>query len=134
MIKGGGGALLREKVLIRAAKKTVILASENKFSNILGEHQSVPVEILPFARSFIFNEIKKLEGKPSLRVDTKGYPFLTENGNLIIDTDFGLIYDPPELLAGIKNIPGVIEVGIFIEKIFRVYKAYENGIIELINP
>jgi ribose 5-phosphate isomerase A len=134
MIKGGGGALLREKVLIRAAKKTVIIATENKFTDLLGRGQTIPIEVLPFARSSVFKEIEKLNGKPKLRVSKKDYPSITENGNIIYDTDFGLIDNPQQLLHSIKKIPGVIEVGIFIEKIYRIYKGNNNGTIDVISP
>jgi ribose 5-phosphate isomerase A len=134
MIKGGGGALLREKVLIRAAKKTVILATDNKFTDLLGRGQTIPIEVLPFARSSVFKEIEKLDGKPKLRVSKKDYPCITENGNIIYDIDFGLINNPQKLLHSIKKIPGVIEVGIFIEKIFRIYKGNNDGTINVISP
>lgn len=132
MIKGGGGALLREKVLLRASKKVVILTKEDKFVETL--NRKVPIEVLPFARNLVLKELEKIGGKPELRLLEKGYPVFTENGNIIFDTDFGLIKDPPLLLSKIKNIPGVIEAGIFTEKINSVYKAYKDGTIKKIVP
>jgi ribose 5-phosphate isomerase A len=132
MTKGGGGALLREKVLIRASKKVLILAKEDKFVEIL--NGKVPIEVLPFARSSVLKELEKLKGKPELRVLKKGYPVFTENGNIILDTDFGLIKDPPLLLSKIKTIPGVVEAGIFTERIDLIYKAFKDGTIKKIIP
>ena len=132
MIKGGGGALLREKVLTRASKKVVILANEDKFVEIL--NRKVPIEVLPFARNFVLKELEKINGKPEPRVLEKGYPVFTENGNIILDTNFGLIKNPPLLLSKIKNIPGVIEAGIFTERIDLIYKAFKDGTIKKIIP
>jgi len=132
MIKGGGGALLREKVLLRASKKVVILTKEDKFVETL--NRKVPIEVLPFARNLVPKELEKIGGKPELRLLEKGYPVFTENGNIIFDTDFGLIKDPPLLLSKIKNIPGVIEAGIFTERINSVYKACKDGTIKKIIP
>ncbi|MEM3382772.1 MAG: ribose-5-phosphate isomerase RpiA [Nitrososphaerales archaeon] len=132
MIKGGGGALLREKILMRASKKVVILANEDKFVENL--NRKVPIEVLPFARDFISKELEKIGGKPELRVMEKGYPFFTENGNIILDTDFGIIENPPLISVKIKDIPGVIETGIFTERINLIYKGHKDGTIEKIIP
>ncbi|MGQ9468838.1 MAG: ribose-5-phosphate isomerase RpiA [Nitrososphaerales archaeon] len=132
MIKGGGGALLREKVLMRASKKVVILANEDKFVEIL--NRKVPIEVLPFARNSVSKELEKIRGKPELRVLEKGYPVFTENGNVILDTDFGLIKDPSLLLNKIKNIPGVVEAGIFTERIDLIYKGCKDGTVKKITP
>src|SRR3712207_385621 len=83
MIKGGGGALLREKILISAAKKVVIVADASKFVDFFS--RSVPIEVHPMARSLVSKKLEKMMGKPVLRILDKGYPFVTENGNLILD-------------------------------------------------
>ena len=124
MIKGGGGALLREKILINTAKKVVIIADESKFVTKL--NKSVPVEVHPFARNIAAKQIQKYGGKPNLRVIERGYPFVTENGNVILDCDFGEISKPKELAVKIIEIPGVIEVGLF-NKPDIIYKAKKNG-------
>jgi ribose 5-phosphate isomerase A len=124
MIKGGGGALLREKILISIAKKVIIIADESKFVKRL--HRSVPVEIHPFARNTAAIQIKKFGGKPNIRLLERGYPFVTENGNIILDCDFGEISNPEELASKIIQIPGVIEVGIFARPDV-IYKIKENG-------
>ncbi|HET7337310.1 MAG TPA: ribose-5-phosphate isomerase RpiA [Candidatus Nitrosotalea sp.] len=130
MIKGGGGALLREKILINIANKVVIIADESKFVRKLD--RSVPVEVHPFARNTVVIQIRKLGGKPYIRLLERGYPFVTENGNIILDCDFGQIQNPKELATKIIEIPGVIEVGIF-PKPDIIYKAKEDGKYEIIS-
>lgn len=129
MIKGGGGALLREKILINTAKKVVIIADESKFVKKL--NRSVPVEVHPFARNTAAKQIQKYGGKPNLRVIERGYPFVTENGNIILDCNFGQIAKPKELAKKIIEIPGVIEVGIFTKPDI-IYKAKENGTFDIL--
>jgi len=129
MIKGGGGALLREKILINIAKKVVIIADESKFVKKL--NRTVPVEVHPFARNSASIQIRKLGGKPHIRLLERGYPFITENGNIILDCDFGQIKNPKELARKIIDIPGVIEVGIF-SKPDVIYKVKQNGKFEIL--
>ncbi len=129
MIKGGGGALLREKILINIAKKVVIIADESKFVKKL--NRTVPVEVHPFARNSASLQIRKFGGKPHIRLLERGYPFITENGNIILDCDFGKISNPRELARRIIDIPGVIEVGIF-SKPDVIYKVKENGKFEVL--
>jgi ribose 5-phosphate isomerase A len=129
MIKGGGGALLREKILINTAKKVVIIADESKFVKKL--NRSVPVEVHPFARNTAAKQIQKYGGKPNLRIIERGYPFVTENGNIILDCDFGEIVKPKELAKKIIEIPGVIEVGLFTKPDI-IYKAKENGKFDIL--
>ncbi|MDE1843183.1 MAG: ribose-5-phosphate isomerase RpiA [Thaumarchaeota archaeon] len=128
MIKGGGGALLREKILISIADKVVIIADESKFVKKL--NRSVPVEVHPFARKITESQIKKIGGDPHIRLLDRGYPFVTENGNVILDCDFGQIRNPKELATKIIEMPGVIEVGIF-SKPDIIYKVKENGKYEI---
>ncbi len=130
MIKGGGGALLREKIVMYAAKKSIILASANKFVDRL--NMKVPVEVLPFARSYVIDRLKDMNGKPSIRMLNKGYPFITENGNIILDTDFGIIEEPYRLEEEVKHIAGVIEVGIF-KPANIYYKLLDDDRFEIYN-
>ena len=125
MIKGGGGALYRERILIRAAKKSIILADESKYNKQLSK--SIPVETSFFARTFVSRELKKMGGKTNLRMLEKGYPFVTENCNIILDVNFGVIEKPEILQTGIKNIPGVIDLGIFVGEGNIFYRANLNG-------
>lgn len=113
MIKGGGGALTREKLVALASKKRVILVDESKLVSKLGESHSLPIEVLPFAWALSSRRLSELGCTTSLR-DRAGLPFVTDNGNYILDCDFGAMSDPATLESRIKLLPGVIENGLFI--------------------
>lgn len=130
VIKGGGGALLRENILFSLAKKIVIMADKTKFAKNFTV--KVPVEIHPLARNSVTNSINKLGGNANLRTLDRGYPFFTENGNIILDCDFGTIKNPKILTQKIKQIAGVQESGIFLRKPDIIYKAKENGKFDII--
>ncbi|HUT05407.1 MAG TPA: ribose 5-phosphate isomerase A [Nitrosopumilaceae archaeon] len=130
IIKGGGGALLRENILFSLAKKIIIMADKTKF--VKNFTMPVPIEIHPLARSSVTNTIQKLGGKSTLRSLDRGYPFFTENGNIILDCDFGTIKNPKVLSQKIKQIPGVMECGIFLRKPDIIYKAKPGGKFEII--
>ena len=129
MIKGGGGALLKEKVLISAAKRVVIIADSNKFVNEFSS--SIPIEVHPFARSIVWIKLQEAGGIPKLRTVEKGYPFITENGNIIYDTSFNMQYNVPANELNLKNIPGVVEVGLFTRRADVYYKAKSDGSFEV---
>ena len=130
VIKGGGGALLRENILFSLAKKVVVMADKSKF--VKNFTRTVPVEVHPLARNSVSKTIKKLGGIPELRSLDRGYPFFTENGNIILDCDFGIIKNPKILTQKIKQIPGVMESGIFLRKPDIIYKAKTRGKFDLI--
>ena len=130
LIKGGGGALLRENILINAAKKVVIMADDSKF--VTNFNMSVPVEVHPLARSIVTKHISKIGGKPKIRTLERGYPLITENGNIILDCNFGVIKKPKLLQEKIKKISGVLEVGIFTRKPDIIYKARSTGKFDVI--
>jgi ribose 5-phosphate isomerase A len=130
MIKGGGGALLREKILISAAKKVVIVADEAKF--VQSFNRSVPIEVHPMARSSAQKRLAEMGGRPALRTLDKGYPFVTENGNVILDTTFASIPDPKKKEVELKSIAGVLEVGLFTRRADVYYKAKADGTFETI--
>jgi ribose 5-phosphate isomerase A len=132
MIKGGGGALTREKIVASAAKQVVIVADETKLVEKLGTSFRVPVEVLPFALATVSAGIKKLGGKPLLR-ESKGKvgAVVTDNGNYIVDVDFGPIDNAEELNQRLKLIPGVIETGLFIGLADIVYLGKKDGVIKL---
>ncbi len=111
LIKGGGGALLREKILYYSAKKTIIVADISKFVSTFS--RSVPTEILPFSRTSIIPFLEKLGGTPTLRTLNKGYPYVTENGNLILDVMFKDYSDVRFLETELKKLPGIMETGFF---------------------
>ncbi len=131
MIKGGGGALLREKIVASSAKRVVIVADETKLVDKLGVFK-VPVEVLPFGLTKACAGIKELGGTPIVREgQRKMGPVVTDNGNYIIDADFGLIDDAEKLDKQLKLIPGVLETGLFIGLADLVYLGTKNGITKL---
>jgi ribose 5-phosphate isomerase A len=113
LIKGGGGALLREKVIATASKKRVVVADSSKVVSVLGK-VPLPVEVISFARTVVENKIVSLGGSPKLRTRPDGSPFITDNGNQILDCNFGKIADPPALALILNNTPGIVEHGLFI--------------------
>ncbi len=130
LIKGGGGALLRENVLFNMASKIVVVADVTKFVKNLS--REVPVEVHPLARRLVQGKIEQMGGKPTLRILNSGYPMFTENGNIILDCNFGVITDPESLTRSIKQISGVVESGIFLRRPDIVYRAGVNGQFKMI--
>ena len=130
VIKGGGGALLRENILFSLAKKVVVMADKSKF--VKNFTRTVPVEVHPLARNSVSLAIKKLDGNAELRSLDRGYPFFTENGNIILDCDFGVIKNPKILSQKIKQVAGVVESGIFIRKPDVIYRAKTGGKFDII--
>ena len=130
LIKGGGGALLKENILISAAKKVIIIADNSKF--VKDFNRTVPIEIHPLVRQIIRIKIEKIGVKPEFRILDRVYPFFTENSNIILDCDFGIIKNPKALQQKLLNIAGVIEVGIFTRIPDIIYKAKANGKFEIL--
>jgi len=110
MIKGGGGALTREKIVAQASRKFVCIADASKLVGVLGQFP-LPVEVIPMARSFVARELVKLGGMPQLRQGVT-----TDNGNLILDVRGLTILDPVELESKINQIPGVVTNGLFARR------------------
>jgi ribose 5-phosphate isomerase A len=126
VIKGGGAAHTREKVVSCSAQRFVIVADESKFVEKLS--WPVPVETLPFAARLVERRLKELGGKPVLRLGKmKDGPVITDNGNFVMDVDFGVIVDPEALAAKISPIPGVVEHGIF-DNLDELYLARAGGV------
>lgn len=130
VIKGGGGALLRENILFSLAKKVVVMADKTKF--VKNFTRTVPVEIHPLARNSVMQSIEKLGGKAQIRTLDRGYPFFTENGNIILDCDFGTIKNPKTLSQKIKQTTGVLESGIFLRKPDVIYRAKTGGKFDIL--
>jgi ribose 5-phosphate isomerase A len=131
MIKGGGGAHTREKIVAGAAKRVVIAVDRTKLVLRLGERWAVPVEVLPFACEYTARMLYKLGGEPKLRKVTGGAPFITDNGNYILDVKFHPISRPADLEQKINRVPGVIENGIFVGFPEFLLVGYESGCIRL---
>jgi ribose 5-phosphate isomerase A len=130
LIKGGGGCLVQEKIIASNSKELIIIADYRKKSEFLGENwkKGIPVEIVPLAYVPLINKMKKLGGKPKLRMaKAKAGPVITDNGNFILDVDFGLINDPKELNNKISMIPGVVGTGLFIGMVSKAYIGEKDG-------
>ena len=112
-IKGGGGALLREKIVASAADRMVIIVDAGKVVARLGAFP-LPVEVVPFAREQVRRQMRALGASVDLRANAQG-PFVTDEGNLILDCRFGTISDAPALAARLDAIPGIVEHGLFID-------------------
>ncbi len=127
-IKGGGGALTREKIVASASKRFVIIADESKLVEKLS--MPVPVEVMAFAYGFVAKEIEKIGGSCNLRIGSgKVGPVVSDNGNFIVDCDFGIVENPKELEVKLNLIPGVVENGIFCSSMVdRVIVGTEDGV------
>jgi len=110
MIKGGGGALTREKIVAAAARKFICIADESKLVPVLGKFP-LPVEVIPMARAYVARQMVKLGGQPELRAN-----FTTDNGNVVLDVRGLSILNPVELEAAINNIAGVVTNGLFARR------------------
>ncbi len=128
LIKGGGGALLREKVVAQASRAEIIIVDETKISVSLGEKWAVPIEVLQFAVEVEKEFLKSIGGKPSLRKKDSGEPFVTDEGNFILDTNFGIIETPEELAKKLEQRAGIVEHGLFINLADKVIVAKESGV------
>ena len=113
LIKGGGGALLREKVVASASRKMVVIADSSKQVPRLGKFP-LPVEVIAFAESVIRRKIAALGASVKLRQYAYGNPYTTDEGHHILDCSFGEISDPPALARELKTMPGLVEHGLFI--------------------
>jgi ribose 5-phosphate isomerase A len=130
VLKGAGGALTREKIVARAAKKFVIVVDQEKLVRH-SLYERVPVEVVPFGLGFVMKEIARIGGKPTLRESGgKLGPVVTDNGNYIIDADFGKISFPEKLDKRLKAIPGVVETGLFLRMADIVYVGRKDGSVE----
>jgi len=130
LIKGGGAAFLREKIVASASRKLVIIADSSKLVPVLGK-AAVPVEVIPFAQALVSKKISTLGAKVGVRQDSSGKAWVTDEGHLILDCHFGQISDPPALALKLEQIPGVVEHGLFIHMADVALVARESGVQEL---
>jgi ribose 5-phosphate isomerase A len=114
LIKGGGGALLREKIVAQASQREIIVVDETKLSPALGTQWAVPVEVTPFGWRSQAAYLETLGAQISRRQDEDGSPFLTDQGNFILDCDFGPLGDPASLAARLDGRAGIVEHGLFL--------------------
>jgi len=130
LIKGGGGALLREKIIASASKQVVIIADSSKQVAVLGKFP-LPVEVIAFAQSLVAARITALGATVKLRQDAKGNPFVSDEGHHILDCSFGQIPDPPSLARTLSDMPGIVEHGLFIDLATVVLVAKGETVAEL---
>jgi len=129
LIKGGGGALLREKILAQASKRLIIVVDESKLSSKLGDRWSVPIEVIKFSYRLEEEFIKTLAGKPKLRkYESINEPVVTDEGNYIIDANFGRLQNPFQLAEKLENRAGIVEHGLFLHLTNKIIVAGLEGI------
>jgi ribose 5-phosphate isomerase A len=126
LIKGGGGALLREKIVARAARQFIVIVDEAKHVSQLGLPFPLPVEILPFGWRTTQRHLETM-GWLAARREQGGQPFVTDNGNFIVDLHIPHIDDPASLESTLRQIPGVVECGLFVHMTSLVITGTEQG-------
>jgi ribose 5-phosphate isomerase A len=131
LIKGGGGAMLREKIVAQASRREIIVVDESKLSRALGTHSPVPVEVVPFGWQVQIAYLESLGARPNLRQKGDGTPFKTDQGNLILDCRFDPIQDPTQLAARLNERAGIVEHGLFLGLATDVIVAGRKGIRHL---
>jgi len=130
MIKGLGGAMVREKVVAAASRKRIFLIGEEKLVKRLGARGNLPVEVVPFALAFAQRRIAKLGLKPKLRLSAGGAEYVSDNGNLILDCAVREIRNPARLERDLLAIPGVVGTGLFVGVADLVLVAMRDGTIK----
>ena len=128
VIKGGGGALLREKIVAQASRRLIIVVDERKLSSRLGSRAALPVEVLPFGWSSQVAYLESLGAEVSRRSVPDGSPFATDQGNWILDCQFGPLQDPAALAAGLQARAGILEHGLFLGLATEVMVAGAGGV------
>ncbi len=128
LIKGLGGALLREKIVAAASRQLVIVVDQEKLVSRLGDHTPVPVEVAQFGWQATAAALTRLGSDPVLRYATEDHPFITDGGNYILDCRFGRIDDARHLEQQINMTVGVVENGLFIDRASAVIAATESGV------
>lgn len=135
LIKGGGGCLVQEKIIAANSRKMIVIADYRKNSTKLGEKwkKGVPIEVIPMAYVPLLEKLKEMGGTPVLRMaSAKAGPLVTDNGNFIIDCDFGIIEKPAQLNDTLLHMAGVVDTGLFIQLAEEAYIGMEDGSISLL--
>ena len=132
LIKGGGGSHTREKIVAYAAKKFIVIVDFRKVVDKLGSRSPVPVEVIPFSTNLVIEKLKGLGADPKLRIAEKKFgPVVTDNGNFIVDAKFQYIEDPHGIDIKMKEIPGIVETGLFVNMADTVFVGYEDRVEEM---
>lgn len=133
LIKGGGGCHVQEKIVASNSKELIIIADYRKDSEKLGEQwkKGIPIEVIPLGYVPVMLKIRKMGSDVTLRMaKSKAGPVISDNGNFIIDANFGIIEKPEELESKIKMIPGVVETGLFINMAKKCFIGMEDGSVK----
>lgn len=128
LIKGHGGALLREKIVASASSRMAVVVDESKIVSKLGQLVSVPVEVVPFGWEITSKRLAKIGGKPKLRLGPDSQPYVTDGGHYILDCAFGKMNDPAGVAHELDGIVGVIEHGIFLDLATEVFVGGPGGV------
>ncbi len=131
LIKGGGGALLREKVVAQASRRNIIIVDESKLSPCLGTHWALPIEVISFAVKTEENFLKSLGASVTLRTEADGQPYKTDQNNFILNANLGEMADPNGIAARLNGRAGIVEHGLFLGLASDVIVAAEEGIRHL---
>jgi ribose 5-phosphate isomerase A len=128
LIKGHGGALLREKIVAAASKRMVVVADDTKIVERLGQLVPVPVEVVPFGWEVTAERLRELGGNPSMRVGADQKPFITDGGHFILNCAFGPMEDPKEIAHHLDHVVGLVEHGLFLKYASEAVIAGRDGV------
>jgi len=135
LIKGLGGALLREKIVAEASRRFVVVADASKVVATLGDKAPLPVEVVRFGQGATARRLESLGGRPLLRRDSGGLPFVTDGGNVIFDCPgFAPIRDPFTLQRQLRSIAGVVETGLFFDRAEQAIIGGADGSVSVMRP
>lgn len=129
LIKGGGGNLLREKIVAGASQQFIVIADESKIVEKLGRFP-LPVEVIPMAAPLVSRRLRELRFEPAIRRAKDGSPFITDEGNLILDCSGQMLDDPPRIAAALDSTVGVVEHGLFLGMASMALIAGADGVLE----
>jgi ribose 5-phosphate isomerase A len=133
LVKGGGGALLREKVVASISRREVIVVGADKRVERLADRFPLPVEVVPFARPLVARALRRMGFEPALRLDARGEPYRTDNGNEILDARFpGGIADAAAMERDLLALPGVVECGLFVGLCHALVIGHPDGRCEVL--
>jgi ribose 5-phosphate isomerase A len=128
LIKGGGGALLREKLIAQASQRTIIIVDGSKCVSRLGTNWAIPIEVVPFGWSHQQRYLEAQGAAVTRRLNSDGTAFFTDNGNLVLDANFGMVDDPQRLADKLKSRTGIVEHGLFIGLATDAIVAYTDRV------
>jgi len=128
LIKGGGGALLKEKIVAASAKQFIVMIDHTKRVPVLGGSFPLPIEVIPFGWGSTAREIEALTRSPVVLRERNGAPFTTESGNMIVDVHIDRIDQPRDLEISLNKIPGIVETGLFVGRTSLLIVGTPNGV------